>query len=320
MAERYPEIEPYQHGMLAVGDGNQIYWEVSGNPDGKPAVVLHGGPGGGAGPGWRRWFDPARYRVVLLDQRGCGRSTPHASDPATDLGVNTTGHLIADLELLREHLEIERWQLLGGSWGSTLALAYAQRHPGRVSEIVLVAITTGRRREIDWITEGVGRLFPQEWARFRAGVPPAERDGRLVDAYRRLVSDPDPEVRDRAARDWCAWEDAHVSLAPDHQPSLRYQDPVFRMAFVRLVTHYWSHDCFLPDGILLREAGKLAGIPGVLVHGKLDVSGPLETAWELAQTWPDSELIVVNDAGHFGPGMAGHLIAATDRFAGSPTG
>lgn len=315
MADRYPEIEPYQSGMLPVGDGNQIYWEVSGNPDGKPVVVLHGGPGGQGGPGWRRWFDPARYRVVLFHQRGCGRSTPHASDPATDLGFNTTGHLVADMERLREYLGIERWQLLGGSWGSTLGLAYAQRHPDRVTEIVLVAITTGRRREIDWITEGVGRLFPEQWERFRDGVPAADRDGRLVEAYYRLVHHPDPEVRDRAARDWCAWEDAHVSLAPDHKPNPRYEDPVFRMALVRLVTHYWSHDCFLPDGILLREAGKLAGIPGVLVHGRLDVSGPLETAWELSKAWPDSELIVVDGAGHSGPGMTGHLIAATDRFA-----
>lgn len=315
MADRYLEIEPNRHGMLAVGDGNHIYWEESGNPDGKPAVVLHGGPGSGAGPGWRRWFDPDRYRIVLLDQRGCGRSTPHASDPATDLSVNTTWHLIADLELLREQLGIERWQLFGGSWGSTLALAYAQRHPDRVSEIVLVAVTSGRRREVDWITQDVGRLFPEQWARFRAGVPEAERDGRLVEAYARLVNHPDPAVRDRAARDWCDWEDAHVSLAPGHQPSPRYQDPTFRMAFVRLATHYWANDCFLPEeGILLREAGRLAGIPGVLVHGRLDVSGPLETAWELARAWPDSELIVVDD-GHFGPAMTEHLVAATDRFA-----
>ena len=375
MAEPYPPIEPYDHGMLGVGDGNLVYWETCGNPDGKPALVVHGGPGSGCGTGSRRSFDPERYRVVLFDQRGCGRSTPHASDPATDMSVNTTEHLLADMERLREHLGIERWLLFGGSWGSTLILAYAerhpervseivipnvtttrrseidwlyrgvgrffpeewerfragvpeserggdllaayaQRHPERVSEIVLVAVTTGRRREVDWITQHVGRIFPEQWARFRDGVPPAERDGRLVEAYARLLNDPDPAVRERAARDWCDWEDAHVSLAPDHQPSERYQDPEFRMTFVRLTTHYWSNDCFLEDGILLREASRLAGIPGVLVHGRYDVSGPLDTAWELAQAWPDADLIVVDEAGHYSDSMTGYLVAATDRFAG----
>jgi proline iminopeptidase len=316
VSELYPEIEPYEQGMLDVGDGNLVYWEVCGNPAGKPAVVVHGGPGSGCTPGWRRLFDPAAYRVVLFDQRGCGRSKPHASDPHTDLSTNTTPHLIADMELLRRHLSIERWLLFGGSWGSTLGLAYAERNPERVSEIVLVAITSGRRKEIDWITQDVGRIFPEQWARFRDGVPPAERDGRLVEAYARLLNDPSAAVREKAALDWCDWEDAHVSLAPGHRPSLRYEDPAFRMAFARLVTHYWSHDCFLEDGIVLREAGRLAGIPGVLVHGRYDVSGPLDTAWELSRAWPDSELIVVDDAGHGGPSMTEHLIAATDRFAG----
>jgi proline iminopeptidase len=316
--ERYPEIEPHEQGMLDVGDRHLVYWEVCGNPAGKPAVVVHGGPGSGCTPGWRRLFDPAAYRVVLFDQRGCGRSTPSAGDPDTDLSTNTTSHLIADMELLRRHHGIERWLLLGGSWGSTLGLAYAERHPERVSEIVLAAITSGRRKEIDWITQDVGRIFPEQWARFRDGVPPAQRGGRLVEAYARLVNDPDPAVRERAARDWCDWEDAHVSLAPGHQPSPRYEDPAFRMTFVRLVTHYWSHDCFLEDGIVLREAGRLAGIPGVLVHGRYDVSGPLDTAWELNRAWPDSELIVVDDAGHSGGSMAGPLVAATDRFASRP--
>jgi proline iminopeptidase len=315
LAERYPEIEPYEHGMLDVGDGNLVYWETCGNPDGKPAVVVHGGPGTGCGPGLRRFFDPAAYRIVLFDQRGCGRSTPDAGDATTDLSTNTTSHLTADMELLRERLGIDRWLLFGGSWGSTLGLAYAERHPERVSEIVLVAVTSGRRREIDWITQDMGRIFPEEWARFRDGVPPAVPDRRLVEAYYRLLTDPDPAVREKAARDWCDWEDAHPSLAPDHRPSLRYEDPAFRMRFARLVTHYWSHDCFLEDGIVLREAGRLAGIPGVLVHGRYDVSGPLDTAWELSRAWPDAELIVVSDAGHFSERMTEHLIAATDRFA-----
>jgi proline iminopeptidase len=317
MATLYGEVAPHQHGMLDVGDGNFVYWEVCGNPAGKPAVVVHGGPGSGCSPGWRRLFDPDAYRVVQFDQRGCGRSTPHASDPAADLAVNTTPHLIADLELLRRHLGIERWLLLGGSWGSTLGLAYAEQYPARVTEIVLGAITSGRRREIDWITQDVGRLFPEEWDRFRAGVPEAERDGRLVEAYARLLNHPDPAVRDRAARDWCDWEDAHVSLH-QRRRSPRYDDPVFRMAFARLVTHYWSNDCFLADGVVLREAGRLSGIPGVLVHGRWDVSGPLETAWQLSRAWPDSELTVVAGAGHFGPGMPELLVAATDRFAKRP--
>ncbi|HTE54046.1 MAG TPA: prolyl aminopeptidase [Kofleriaceae bacterium] len=316
MAEQYRDIEPYEYGMLEVGDGNLVYWEECGNPDGKPAVVVHGGPGSGCTPGWRRFFDPEAYRIVLFDQRGCGRSRPDAGDPGTDLSTNTTAHLIADMELLRRRLDIERWLLFGGSWGSTLGLAYAEGHPERVSEIVLSAVTSGRRREIDWITEDIGRMFPEEWARFRDGVPTARRGGRLVEAYYRLLTDPDPAVRERAARDWCDWEDAHVSLAPGHRPSPRYDDPAFRMTFARLVTHYWSHDCFLEDGIVLREAGRLAGIPGVLVHGRFDVSGPLDTAWELARAWPDSELVVDDDAGHSSAGMIPHLVAATDRFGG----
>jgi proline iminopeptidase len=317
MVGRYPEIEPYDHGMLDVGDGQLLYWETCGNPAGKPAVVLHGGPGSGCTPGARRYFDPTAYRIVLFDQRGCGRSRPHASDPAVNLSTNTTQHLLADLEALRRHLGIEGWLLYGGSWGSTLALAYAQQHPERVTQIVLVGITVGDRRDIEWITRDVGRLFPEAWARFRLGVPPAERDGSLVEAYSRLLNDPEAAVREKAARDWCAWEDAHVSVRPDHVPNPRYDDPVFRMCFARLVTHYWRHAVWLEDGVILREAGRLAGIPGVMVHGRLDVSSPLDVAWELAQAWPGSELHVVDEAGHSAgdPGMTEILVAATDRFA-----
>ena len=218
MTPRFPPIEPYEHGMLDVGDGNHVYWETCGNPDGKPALVVHGGPGSGCSAGHRRRFDPQLFRIVLFDQRGCGRSTPHASDPATDLGVNTTGHLIADMELLREHLGIERWLLYGGSWGSTLILAYAQHHPERVSEAVIVSVTTTRRSEIDWLYHGVGRFFPEEWERFRDGVPEAERGGDLVAAYARLVESPDPDVRDRAAADWLAWEDAVISQESNGTP------------------------------------------------------------------------------------------------------
>ena len=319
---RYPVTEPYEHGMLDVGDGNLVYWEACGNPAGKPAVVLHGGPGSGCTPGWRRFFDPDAYRVVLFDQRGCGRSTPHASDPAVDLSTNTTHHLLADIEALRRHLGVDRWLVFGGSWGSTLGLAYGERHPDRVSEMVLFSVVTSTHREVEWVTRDMGRVFPERWARFRDGVPPADRDGSLVDAYARLLASPDPAVRERAARDWCAWEDTHVAIRADHKPDPRYEDPRFRMVFARLVTHYWRHAAFLEDGILLREAGVLAGIPGVLVHGRLDVSGPPDIAWQLAQVWPGCELTLVDDAGHGTgePGMADVLVAATDRFAAADDG
>ncbi len=317
MSGRYPPVDPDEHGLLDVGDGNLVYWETCGNPEGKPAVVLHGGPGSGATPGWRTYFDPAVHRIVLFDQRGCGRSTPSVADPDVDLAANTTQHLIADVERLREHLGIDRWLLFGGSWGSTLGLAYAETHPERVSEIVLFSICTTTRREVEWITRDMGRVFPEQWARFRDGVPAADRDGSLVDAYARLLRDPDPAVRYRAARDWCDWEDSHVAIRADHQPDPRYQDPVFRLVFARLVTHYWRHAAWLADGALLRDVGKLAGIPGVLVHGRLDVSSPPDIAWELARAWPDAELVLVDDAAHGAgePGLAAVLLDALARFA-----
>jgi proline iminopeptidase len=303
--------------MLEVGDGNHVYWEVCGNPDGKPAVVLHGGPGSGCSTGMRRYFDPRAYRIVLFDQRGCGRSTPHASDPATDLTVNTTRHLIADIELLRQHLGVDRWLVFGGSWGSTLGLAYAQRHPHRVSEIVLIGVTTTRRSEIDWLYREVAPLFPEQWARFRAGVPAAERDGDLVEAYHRRLHSPDPAVRAKAAKDWCDWESALVSIDPDARREPRRLQPAFQLAFARIVTHYFRHNAWLEDGILLRQAVSLAGIPGVMIQGRLDLAGPLVTAWELAQAWPGGELVIVNGAGHSStdPGMSEAVVAATGRFA-----
>jgi proline iminopeptidase len=313
----YPAIDPYDRGMLDVGDGNRVYWEACGNPMGKPAVVLHGGPGSGCAPLWRRLFDPERYRIILFDQRGCGRSTPHASDPATDLATNTTWHLIDDVERLRGALDIEQWLVLGGSWGSTLALVYAQGHPSCVSEMVLFSITTTGRREVEWVTRHAGRFFPEAWERFRDGVPAAERDGSLVDAYARLLHDPDATVRQEAAMAWCAWEDAHVAVRSDRCPDPRYEDPAFRMAFARLVTHYWRHAAWLEEGKLLRGAALLAGIRGVLVHGRIDVSSPPDVAWALARAWPGSELTLVDDAGH----GAGHadvcevLVRATDRFS-----
>jgi proline iminopeptidase len=316
----YPPIEPYAHGMLDAGDGHRVYWETCGNPDGRPAVVLHGGPGSGCTPGWRRFFDPEAYRVVLFDQRGCGRSTPSAGDLEADLSTNTTHHLLADIELLREHLGVDRWLVFGGSWGSVLGTAYAQRHPERVAALVLFSVAVRTRRAVEWITRAMGRVFPAQWAAFRDGVPPAERDGSLVDAYARLLADPDPAVRAKAARDWCAWEDSHVAVRADDKPSTRYADPYFRLVFARLVTHYWRHGAWLDDDEILRGAKKLAGIPGVLIHGRLDVSSPLDDAWELAQGWPDAELVVVDDAGHGAgyPGMAEACLAAIRRFAYTP--
>jgi len=312
-----PPIEPYDHGMLDVGEGNLVYWETCGNPDGKPAVMVHGGPGSGCSTSMRRAFHPSRYRGVLFDQRGCGRSRPHASDPATDMAVNTTDHLIADMERLREHLGIARWLLYGGSWGSTLALAYAQRHPERVSEIVLVAVTMSRRSDIDWLYRGVGRFFPEAWERFRAGVPEAAGDGDLVAAYSRRMEDPDPGVRARAAQEWLAWEDAVISLESKGRPGA-YSDrpPDAALAFVRICAHYFAHGAWLEEGALLRDAGRLAGIPGVLIHGRLDLGGPPVTAWELARAWPDAELHVIEDSGHTGsPEMRAAIGRGLDRFA-----
>ena len=317
MSMLYPEIEPHDHGMLDVGEGNLVYWEVCGNPNGKPAVVLHGGPGSGCSTGVRRYFDPKAYRIVLVDQRGCGRSMPHARDLRADLAVNTTEHLLADMEHLRQHLGIDQWLLFGGSWGSTLGLAYAERNPQRVTEIVLAGVTTTRRSEIDWLYRGVAPLFPAQWARFRAGVPTAERDGELVAAYHRLLQDPDPAIHMKAAKDWCEWESALVSVDPDAKPEPRRLQPAFQLAFARIVTHYFHNNAWLEDGILLRRAGLLANIPGILIHGRLDLGSPLVTAWELAQAWPNSELVIVSGAGHSStdPGMSEAIIAATDRFA-----
>ncbi len=313
MAPQFPVIEPYDDGFLDVGDGNTLYWKVFGNPDGKPAVVLHGGPGSGSPKGTQRSFDPTKYRTVLFDQRGCGRSTPHAAAPATDMSVNTTDHLVADIEKLREHLGVDRWLVFGGSWGSTLALAYAERFPERVTELVLVSITTSTRAETDWLYRGVGRFFPAEWAAFRAGAP----DEDLLAGYLRLVSDPDPDVRSRAATAWCTWEDAVLSLESSGKANM-YTDHASdaMVAMVRTCAHYGVHGAFLEEGALVRDVGKLAGIPGVIIHGARDMSCPAEAAWRLAQGWPDAELHLIPDAGHRGsPAFGDRIGEATAKFA-----
>jgi proline iminopeptidase len=313
----YPEIQPYDQGLLEVGDGNLVYWETSGNPSGKPAVVVHGGPGSGSRPGSRRSFDPERYRIIQFDQRGCGQSRPFASDPATDMSVNTTHHLLGDMERLRDYLGVDRWLLLGGSWGSTLSLAYAEQYPNRVSEIVLFPVTTGRHSEVDWLYYGARRFFPEAWERFRNGVPPEDRDGDLLAAYARLMEHPDPKVRLRAARDWCAWEDSVVSqegYGAANPYGRRAEDAL--VAFVRICAHYFSHYMWLEDDALFRNVDRLAGIPGTLLHGRLDLSGPAVNAWELSRVWPDARLRIFGGSGHRGnDAMVEELIRALDAFA-----
>ena len=306
--------EPDDHGLLDVGDGQAIYWETVGTPHGTPAVFLHGGPGSGTSSVVRGYFDPVAYRGVLFDQRGCGRSAPLADSPSVDLSTNTTAYLVADIERLREHLGIDRWVVVGVSWGSALALAYSQRHPDRVRGVVVGAVTAGTRRETDWITRDMGRLFPSQWADFIGPVPPDERNGDIAAAYARLLTNADPAIREEAARRWCTWEDTHVSLRPGWEHDTRYDDPQFRSVFARLVTHYWSNGCFLAEDEVLEGMPHLANTPGVLVHGRHDISGPLETAWRLHERWPASELVIVEDAGHGGRGFGAALTRAIDQM------
>ncbi|MEV5836815.1 prolyl aminopeptidase [Nocardia sp. NPDC052112] len=317
MRTLYPAIQPYETGMLDVGDGHSVYWEISGNPDGKPVVFLHGGPGGGTEPFHRQFFDPAAYRIVLLDQRGCGRSTPHIADGAS-LATNTTGHLIADIEALRIHLGIDRWQVFGGSWGSTLALAYAQQYPDRVTELVLRGIFLLRRKEIDWYYNGAaGNIYPDEWEKFLAPVPVDERDSDLVQVYHRLLHSPDQQVAQAAAIAWSTWEGATSSLLPNSDRVQESAEPRFALAFATIENHYFVNGGFLAEGQLLRDIDKIVHIPAVIVQGRHDVVCPATSAWELHRAWPGSVLHIVDDAGHAAaePGITHHLVEATDGFA-----
>lgn len=321
MRNFYPEIEPYAAGHLDVGDGQQIYWETSGNPDGKPAVFVHGGPGGGTSPTQRRFFDPGKYRIVLFDQRGCGQSRPHIADGA-DLTVNTTPHLIADMERLRTHLGIERWQVFGGSWGSTLGLAYAQKHPARVTELVLRGIFLLRRSEIDWYYNGgAAHIYPDLWESYLEPIPADERDGDLVEAYHRLLTSGDVTTARAAARAWTGWEQATSYLLPrpdEDEDDLSEADRGrFDLAFASIENHYFVNHGFLRDGQLLDEIDAIASIPGVIVQGRYDVVCPARSAWDLHRAWPAADLHIVADAGHasYEPGIRHHLIEATDRFA-----
>jgi len=310
----FSPIDPFASGYLPVSDGNTIYWEASGNPEGKPALHLHGGPGGGIKTGYRRRFDPKTFLIVSFEQRGCGRSRPLATDPAVDLSRNTTTALIADIEALRTHLNVEKWLVTGISWGSTLALAYAQSHPERVSHLILFAVTATTAAEVEWTTETMGRIFPQEWEQFEAAAH-RQPGQRLIDAYYARITHPDPTVRENAARAWCAWEDTHMSLDPKFVRNPDYENPQFRDVFATLVIHYWKHAGFASGSGLLAGMSRIAHIPGVLIHGQLDVSLPMETAWNLHKAWPASRLVIIGDEGHGGETMIDELVSAIAGFA-----
>jgi proline iminopeptidase len=313
----YPEIEPYATGLLDVGDGQRIYWEECGNPEGKPAVFVHGGPGGGSLPSARRFFDPERYRIVLFDQRMCGRSLPHASEPGADLSSNTTPHLVADLERLRRDRGVDRWLVFGGSWGSTLALAYAQAHPDIVSELVLRGIFTCRRSELDWYYNGGAGAFAPEWRqKFLAPIGGAGFRGDAIAAYHDVLFDPDPAVHGPAGVAWTSWEAATVHLHYSQDEVDAMSDPEFAIAFARIENHFFVHDAWLEPGQLLAGVDRIRHIPTVIVQGNYDLACPPVTAWELSQAWPEAETHFL-DCGHSAtePPIAERLVAATDAFA-----
>lgn len=310
----YPEIEPFDSGMLQVSELHTLYYEQSGNPNGKPVVFLHGGPGGGTNSKCRRFFDPAIYRIVLFDQRGCGRSTPHA-----ELEGNTTWDLVADIERLREHLDLPAWQVFGGSWGSTLALAYAQTHPGKVTELVLRGIFMLRRWELEWFYQkGCDALYPDAWETYLSVIPEAER-GDLMSAYHRRLTSSDAKVRTEAARTWSIWEGATSFLYQDTTHIASSGEDEFALAFARIECHYFVNGGFFEhDDQLLRNVNRIRHIPTTIVQGRYDVVCPMRSAWDLHRAWPEADLRIVQDAGHsaFEPGIAHELLEATDRFRG----
>lgn len=307
----YPHIQPFASGHLEVGDNHRIYWETAGNPEGKPALFLHGGPGGGCHPDHRRLFDPDHYMIVLFDQRGCGRSYPHG-----ELQANTTQHLVHDIERIREHLRIKRWLILGGSWGATLALAYAQAHLKNVTGLILRGVFTGRQREVDWLYKhGASLLYPDAWERFIEPIPNGERDD-LVGAYYRRLTGADIAVRMDAARAWCAWEAELLTLRP--RAPATGTTTSSEMALARIETHYFVNYSFLDEGQILANAHRLAGLPGVIVQGRFDMVTPPYSAWELAREWRDADLRIIPEAGHATsePGILAALISATDGMRG----
>ncbi|HEY2733660.1 MAG TPA: prolyl aminopeptidase [Polyangiales bacterium] len=308
----YPEIAPYETGRLRVDPLHEIYYEQYGNPNGKPALFVHGGPGGGTTPAQARFWDPSRYRVVLFDQRGCGRSTPHAA-----LERNTTWHLVSDIETLRQQLGIPRWQVFGGSWGSTLALAYAEKHPERVTELVLRGIFTLRKRELDWFyQDGASRIFPDAWEHYLAVIPPAEH-GDLMQAYYKRLTSSDAALRLRAAKAWSLWEAVTSTLRPSPEMKSSMSKDDFALAFARIECHYFVNRGFFErEAQLIEDANRIRHIPGVIVQGRYDIVCPMETAWALHRAWPEAELFVAQTSGHsaFEPEIVHHLIASTDKF------
>ncbi|HKZ96045.1 MAG TPA: prolyl aminopeptidase [Hyphomicrobiaceae bacterium] len=309
----YPPIEPFRHGRLEVGSGHVIYFEECGNPRGEPALVLHGGPGGGSNPTMRRYHDPAHYRIILFDQRGCGRSTPHAA-----IEDNTTWHLVADMERLRDHLGIERWQLLGGSWGSTLALAYAETHARRVTALILRGIFLLRRAELDWFYQaGCSWIFPDAWEAFERVIPPPERSD-MIRAYYKRLTDSDPRVQLEAAKAWSVWEGTTLSLLLDPERIRLFGSEAYALAFARIECHYFiSGGFFERDDYLLTNAHRIGAVPGTIVHGRYDVVTPVKNAWDLHKVWPRAELRIVPDAGHAmtESGIIHELVGATRQFA-----
>jgi proline iminopeptidase len=312
MRQLYPAIEPYASGLLDVGDGHRVYWERAGTPGGIPAVFLHGGPGGGCSPSHRRLFDPARYDVLLFDQRGCGRSLPHA-----ELEANTTWHLVADIERLREMCGHDCWLGFGGSWGSTLSLAYAETHPGRTSGLILRGIFLLRQAELDWYYQGgAAWLFPDKWEDFLAPIPEEERDD-LIEAYRRRLTGDDHAAKIAAARAWSRWEGGTITLLPDPSMTGGFGEEHFALAFARIENHYFVHMGWMEEGQLLRDAHRLKGIPGTIVQGRYDSATPVRSAWDLHRAWPEAEFYLIPDAGHAysEPGILDRLIRATDAHA-----
>lgn len=316
----YPQISPFASGHVACSAGNEIYWEASGNPQGKPALYLHGGPGSGLGSGrYRSHFDPDRYFIIGIDQRGCGRSRPSAASAGVDLQQNTTADLISDIEHIRARLGVRQWLVSGVSWGSTLALAYAQAHPARVSELVLLAVTTTSRAEIDWITGHMGRIFPEAWERLEAASGKG-REERLIKAYARRLAGKDDADRVLAARAWNEWESVHISLDPNFAPAGKLRSDEQLLEFATLVTHYWANDGFLRDGAeILNNMSRISHIPAVLIQGRRDISSPAITAWRLHRAWPTSRLCMVEEEGHGGPQSVRQMQIALDGFARGAT-
>jgi proline iminopeptidase len=309
-AELYPDIEPYATGRLRLDGVHTMYWEQSGNPRGAPVLFLHGGPGAGASPAHRRFFDPAHYRIVIFDQRGAGRSTPLG-----ELRDNTTPHLVADIERLREHLGIERWLVFGGSWGSTLALAYGEAHPGRCSGFILRGIFLCRAAEIEWFLYGLRNLFPEAWREFAGTIPAAER-GDLLGAYYRRLTDPDPGVHLPAARAWSTYEGRCSTLLPSPETVAYFAGDVVALGLARIEAHYFRHGIFLPENALLANVHRLRAIPCTIVQGRYDAVCPIVSADDLHQAWPEAEYLIVPDAGHsaWEPGISAELVRATERF------